>query len=212
MAQPPIVVKRYEPIAPREELIRRRLSLAEYGCCGCPIRPNDDQGRPQEIGCDSFHNCPEDKANGPYLLGVRQVDPKSVGGGLRESLMSCHVYYKQKDQIEASGGMLKIVAREGQDIIEKGSEKKHPDLPNSPYEDVRRRTTVPKHPHIDGDPNLVDAVVESDMRAIEEERRAREREEALQANAGIEPAPVTTGGQEASEGGEHAEAGRPKRR
>jgi len=170
MAQEKTVIIKDENVNPVDALHvlqEKMLDPRAYGSCSLP-----KQG--ECLGCRSFGRCEEPtKGEGqPFVYGTRRIKSKERGGGTREVVEPCFIYWAAKDAADASGDVYKIVARAGQSILEKGSEPlftvpnprdaSHP-LPakDTPYIDVVTERVIPEWQGIDKSERLIGAAYAS---------------------------------------------------
>lgn len=140
------------------------------------------------LGCPAFDRCEEaDKGDGrPRNYGVRMVKSVSRGGGIREDVMPCYVYWARKDAEEAAGSIWDNVASEGDEITIKITEplRKDPNgvpLPGTPYRDGFKTITVPEFETIDKNLRLVNDAYRSKIMQAHHEKKKRELRESVMA-------------------------------
>lgn len=153
------------PLGTVQELIQIGLSPAEYHACaqrkdgeiaGCPVRhlcTLDEKERTGPAPKDWNHE--ERNWEGPVNLGVdfrKPVFTRGVSGN--QEPMPCYIYFQLRNQLRANGGLMKIVAREGETIKSRGSQKIGQDgkpiadgidLPGK-WRKTVREVKVPRHP------------------------------------------------------------------
>ena len=207
MAQEKAVVLKAEnmmPIGSLKMLREKMLDLRAYGSCSKSI--------PGEcLGCPAFERCEfPDKGEGrPRNGGVRIVKSDARGGGMREDIMPCFVYWARKDGEEASGSLWDWFAEEGESVTVRGSKPMRKDangvpMPNTAYEDFIETKDIPEFKGLANDLRLVEAAYRAEIfRKHHEKQRAAKREAAMAPPAGS-IATETPSGDDT--------AGKPKRR
>lgn len=188
MIQEKQVVIRPENVNPVDSLRvlqEKMLDPRAYGSCA--------QSVPGKcLGCPAFDTCEEAEKGSvrPQNYGVRMVKNASRGGGVREDVMACFVYWRMKPGQEASGALMDIVAREGEEITVRVSKPTVVDakglrVPNTPYEDSFDVIKVPEFQGIDKSTRLVnDAYRAKVFQKHHEKERAAKRAEAMAPPAG----------------------------
>ena len=173
------------PVASLQELRERMLDPRAYGSCAKSI--------PGEcIGCPAFARCERpDKGKGrPVNGGVRITKSDARGGGIREDVMACFVYWQRKDAEESTGSLWDWIADEGQEITIRGSEPSRKDaagnpLPGSGYQDTFKAITVPQFLGLNENKKLVQAAYQAAiMKKHHEKKRLEMREAAMAPPAG----------------------------
>jgi hypothetical protein len=191
------------PVDALHVLQEKMLDPRAYGSCSMHV-----QGKC--LGCPAFDTCeePEKGSKRPENYGVRIVKSASRGGGIREDVMACFAYWRQKEGQEAAGALMDIVAREGEEITIRISkptvlDAKGVRVPGTPYEDSFDTIKVPEFKGIDKNLRLVnDAYRATIFQKHHEKERAEKRREAMAPPAGS--VPTETPGDDT--------AGKPKRR
>lgn len=189
MAQEKTIIIKDENVNPVDSLKvlhEKMLDPRAYGSCALTVPGKC-------LGCRAFETCEEaTKGEGqPMYYGTRLIKSREQGGGVRESITPCFVYWQRKEQIEAGGAIWRIIAREGGTIVEKQSEPintvpnprdpEHPlPAPGTLYRDVIVETTVPEWQGIDKNLRLLNAAYASAvMQREQEDRRERREQEQL---------------------------------
>lgn len=204
MAQEKQVVLKAENIMPVDSLAnlqKKMLDPRAYGSCA--------QSVPGKcLGCPVFERCEfPDKGEGRPRNGGCRVIKKD--GGIRETVMACFTYWRQKDNLEASGHLLEWVADEGDEITVRVTKPLRVDvngvpIPGTTYRDDFDTIKVSEFPTIDKNLNLVNDAYRSEiMQKHHAKKRAEQREAAMAPPAGS----IVT---ETASGDETA--GKPKRR
>jgi hypothetical protein len=115
MAEMKGLVKNANPQGTLEEFDENNINPAQYGCC-CPRNddPQDREGR--IIGCREYKRCqlPEKGNAGPVIKGVRIIKRTPTGPRVIQRPMTCWAIPKEKQRVENSGGVLEIIANEGE--------------------------------------------------------------------------------------------------
>lgn len=169
-------VKEWKPVAPLQELVKRKLDPEVWGSCGARVKTPG--GKIVVIGCE-HHTVSEGpscafpfKDKGPKNGGVLIVAAPGTGGTMREVCMTCHTYLSMKPNHELRGGIMDWIKEEGEIISVKGSERIEAARPEAGYRDVVRQEEIPVHKHLDDNLEMVNAAYESKLR---EEHAQRQR-------------------------------------
>lgn len=180
------------PVDALHVLQEKMLDPRAYGSCSMTIPGKC-------LGCRAFPACEEStKGEGPPMYyGTRLIKSPEQGGGVREAITPCYVYWQRKEQTEASGAIWRIIARAGGTIVEKRSEAintipnprdpEHPlPAPGTLYRDVIVEATVPEWDGIDKNLKLLNSA----YAAAVMKREVEERKERREADALRQAAPV----------------------
>ena len=159
------------PIGTIKELEAMRLHPASYPSCalkkqgeveGCPMWNLCSLEEKQRTGpAPKDWNHEKRNWEGPVNLGVRFLKPVFTRGvGANQEPMPCYVYFQLRNQLRANGGLMQIVAHEGEEISTRVSKKVAPDNdPGAPvgswlWKSDKQKIVVPRHPRPSEMPEL----------------------------------------------------------
>lgn len=170
-------VKSHKPMGLLKEYDAMGIPADEWGSCAPPDKnPLDRDG--QIVGCSACKKCtlPEKFTKGPVNKGVRLVKMTLTGVRVIHRPMSCYNIPKERERMEINGGVLEIIANEGETMYVQGSTPEDVNIPGQgmvrKWVDGEQEITVPVHPRPKDNPIFKKQALA--YRAIEEER-ARQR-------------------------------------
>lgn len=169
-------IKTRKPQGTLAEFDAMGIPSDEYGCCAPGNKEPDDRDH-EILGCPAWRQCTlkEKGKSGNVNKGVRIVKQTLTGVRVVHRPMSCYNIPKERERVELNGGVLEIIANEGEKMFVQGSVPEDVTIPGQglvrKWVDGEQEITVPVAPRPKDNPIFKKQALA--YRAIEDERRRR---------------------------------------
>lgn len=195
------------PFGTLEQLKALHRDPMAYACCA---EPDPKAGKDAVMGCAAWHGCkwkgkhPTGRV-GPANKGTSLLKSTMSGPAMRNAIMPCYDYVPMRDTVSLNGGVLDVIAEEGEVIELPGSRKVLADplkgIANEYWEDFpahpapgANMVTVPDYPRIENQPKLKMVMkLEERRKQVEAQEEDRRRKGHLGMNQVILTPEVTSG-------------------